>query len=189
MLTFFIIFSVLFCVFVSFPYIRILLKRIKLRFVVINVCKKRGFKLVPAHKLWFLGNNKGDICDFYIETPSIVYSVKLYSVKKKGSQLIFKDDGTFFVRNFVAIPSTIGQPIRIPIDKKISSAPSPDFLYKFQDEWYLKENKRVLLINPTCREVKREDFNMRSQDIGSGDTVNGIFIYTLSRFTNHIENL
>lgn len=75
----------------------------------------------------------------------------------------------------------------MPIDSKPRCMPAYNFKTNYADAWYKKTFLPVLLINPVCREVKRQNARGDEETIGSGDTVGGMFVYSLSRFLDRLS--
>ena len=153
--------------------LRILIKRIILRFKLKSVCRKYNFTLHPVHAFWFLGRKGGADCDFYIETPYSVFAVKLFSVKHKSSKLIFNADGKYYtLRYFCPLPRSY-----IPIESRKRKLSSFNFRKNVKDSWYIKTFSDVLLVNPVCYEIRNRD-----KVIYSGDALFGMTLYSLSGF-------
>ena len=163
------------------PYLRILTKRIMLVVKIRKCMKKSGARLVPTHRLWMFGLRHRAKCDFYIETRHKVYSVKLFSTKRRLSTLIFQNDGSYILRNEFAIFS-YGGAHRLSFDGLPQAFPQYDFKYRFSETWYLKDFVPVLLVHPICYQIQQN-----GKDITSGDFAHGIFIYSLSRLLSKIE--
>lgn len=126
-------------------------------------------------------------CDFYVETPTEVYAVKLFGMKKKTAELIFKQNGEYFERHYLALISNNGGGVRFPMEKKPKKLPDYDFRHRYRMEWEIKSPHNVLLINPVCREIHRQVQHGVEKLLGAGDVVNGMEIYSLSRFLGELE--
>ena len=171
-----------------FPYIRCFFKRVICMTKIKRLCRKKRYQLHPTHPLWFLGNRRTQRCDCYIETPNEVFAVKLFGMPRRVSILVLKENGEYFIRNFIALISSIGQGIRFPIDSKPKPMPVYDFRYKYRDEWEIKTPRRVLLVNPVSMEFKRQPQHGSEVIVGAGDIVNGMEIDSLSRLLSDLEN-
>lgn len=165
-----------------YPYIRCFLKRLRCFFKVKRFCKKRNYKLHGTHCFWFLGSKHNRACDFYIETPDEVYAVKLFAMLRRKSMLIFKEDGTYFIRKFAGV-------LWIPFfwNGKLKPLPSYSFRYKYKDEWRRKMLHNILLVNPISMDIFRQAVNGYEDAVGLGDELYGMKIYSLSRFLESIE--
>lgn len=163
------------------PYLRIFVKRILLIAKTRKCVKKSGARLVPAHSLWMFGRRRAKRCDFYIETKRTVYAVKLFSTKRRLSTLLFRNDGKYVIRNEFAIFS-YWSAHKLSFDGLPHALPRYDFKYRFSEEWYLKDLVPVLLVHPICYQIQHN-----GKDVTSGDMVNGIFVYSLSRLLSKIE--
>lgn len=163
------------------PYVRIFAKRVLLVFKIQKCLKTGGAKLVPTHRLWMFGCKRTPRCDFYIETKDTVYAVKLFATGRRLSTLLFQSDGKYTTRNEFAIFS-YGYAHKLSFDGLPHPLPQYDFKYRFSENWYLKDFVPVLLVHPICYQIKQG-----GKDVSSGDMVNGIFVYSLSRFLAKIE--
>ncbi len=174
-----------------YPYLRITVKRIIMTVRLKKLCQKLGYTLYPTHPFWFFGDKRRNSCDCHIETPHEIYSVKLFSVKSRNSELVFKWNGKYyeyFLRNFLTLISTIGAAVKYPIEGKIKPFPAYNFDLNYKQEWYAKIHRRILLVNPVCREIRLQTKHDTEVLRGSGDTVNGTQIYSLSRFLGELEH-
>lgn len=170
-----------------FPYIRCFFKRLKCANKIKRLCRNKNYKIHATHPLWFLGSKHTKKCDFYIETANEVFAVKLFGMPRRLSILILKENGEYFIRSFIALIS-YGGGIRFPINGKPKPLPVYDFRYKYRDEWEIKTPRRVLLVNPVSMEFKRQPQHDSEVIVGAGDIVNGMEIYSLSRFLGYLES-
>ncbi|MBQ7354268.1 MAG: hypothetical protein IJW62_01965 [Clostridia bacterium] len=168
------------------PFVRILFKRISARRKLSKLCSQMGFSLHPVARSWLFGRRMGKTCDFYVETPETVYAVKWFAMKKRGQYLILTADGTFRVRKFLNFVSSRGGYARFFRDSKPCKLPDYDFRADFRDEWYLKDIRPVLLLNPTCIEVHLNKVDRESL-IGNGEVIAGMALHTLSSFLGELE--
>ncbi|MBQ7336048.1 MAG: hypothetical protein IJW92_06215 [Clostridia bacterium] len=169
------------------PYIRILVKRLTLLIKIKRFCTRNHCQLIKTHFFWFLGSRKGEKCDFYIVKNTAVYSVKLWAMKKYHTELFFTDNGRYFIRSFIAMAAGM-QLMKTPVDSKWKPVPKFQFRYRFREDWYIKEFKPILLINPTCYEVRFTTQDKKSEIIGRGQLVNDFYLYTLSSFLDELED-
>ncbi|MBQ9133679.1 MAG: hypothetical protein IJX64_04010 [Clostridia bacterium] len=163
------------------PYLRIFAKRVLLVLKMQKCLGKSGARLVPTHRLWMFGRKSTPRCDFYIETKDTVYAVKLFATGRRLSTLVFQNDGKYVTRNEFAIFS-YGGAHKLSFDSRPHSLPRYDFQYRFAEDWYLKDFVPVLLVHPICYQIKQGE-----KDVSSGDMVNGVFVYSLSRLLAKIE--
>lgn len=170
------------------PRVRWLGKRIVLAVRLKRVCKKQQFSLHGAHAFWFLGGRGARRCDVYIETPTQVYAVKLFGVGRRRAVLVFKENGTYFVRHFLALLSNFGQAVRFPIESKPRRLIAYDFRVGYRDEWEIKTPRNMLLVHPVCMEIHRQPERGAEVILGAGDTVGGMEMVTLSRFLGDLES-
>ena len=177
-------------VIILWPYVKVFFKRISLAAKITGCCRKNNYKLIKTHIFWFLGGKNGSKCDFYIETPNNVYSVKLWETLDKMSKLYFTKDGKYYFKSYGMwllfgghfVGGSSSRPQRL---KRY------DFRVNFRDEWYIKGFTPVLLINPVCADILREisdsSGNARTVPVGWGETVNGASVYKLTRFIGELE--
>ncbi len=170
-----------------YPYARIFFKRLSLCSKIVLLCKKKKYNLIKTKAFWFFGGKKGTSCDFYIETPAEIFSVKLFGWKNKWSMLLLHDSGDYSVRKFIILFSA-GQSIRNPIDLPPHSLPFYNFRTDFRGEWDLKTPRNILLIHPVGFEIHRRSQNGREKIIGAGETWRGMQVYSLARFLGELES-
>ena len=176
------------CVLLLTPFIRLFVKRIRCMKKIKKICNKRGYKTYETHPLWFFGSKHAKKCDLYIETANEVFAIKLFGMPRRFSILVLKENGEYFIRNFIALISSIGQGIRFPIDSKPKPMPVYDFRYKYRDEWEIKTPRRVLLVNPVSMEFKRQPQHGSEVTVGAGEIVNGMEIDSLPRLLGDLES-
>ncbi len=178
---------------VFFPYIRCFFKRLKCASKIKKLCRRKGYKTYPTHRFWMFAHRLGKNCDFYIETPDTVYAVKLFGMRKRSQYLIFPDENSFYVRNFIFVFSPFGAgrfyngsslDYR---DSKTRKIPNYNFRACFRDEWYLKSVCNILLLNPTCKEVHIGRVSKESI-LDNGGVIAGMTLYTLSGLLGEMEN-
>lgn len=169
----------------AFPYIRCLLKRLALVGKLKKLCRRRGYRLVGTHALWFLGGKRSARCDFYIEMPDDIIAVKLFGVSRRGVTLVFDDEGRYFIRQHIGFITHSGT---MKTDRDGPRIPLPpfQFRYGFRDEWELKRPRAVLLVHPVCFEI-RQIKEHRERILGVGESVGGATLYTLSRLIGELE--
>lgn len=170
---------------ITFPFTRLWVKRIRLSIKIRVMCKKHGFSTFPIHKLWFLGRRNSLKCDIYIETKNEILGLKLFSVQRKNSILIFDEKGTYINRK--RRPISLGSFANI--DSKAKRIPDYNFRYDFRPTWEIKTPKNILLINPVCNEILFRKRNGNETILGSGDVINGMYLYPLSRFLGLLEHI
>jgi len=171
-----------------FPYIRCFFKRLKCSSKIKRLCRSKGYKIHATHPLWFLGSKHAKKCDLYIETANEILAIKLFGMPKRFSILVLKENGEYFIRNFIALISSIGQGIRLPIDSKPKPMPIYDFRYKYRDEWEIKTPHNVLLVHPVSMEIRLQPNFGAEVIVGAGEVVNGMEIQSLSTFLSVLEN-
>lgn len=166
------------------PYIRVGIRRIMLAIKLSSLCERTGARLYKTHQLWLFGGSRGRACDFYIETGETVWSVKLFGMKRRTTELCFTDDRRYFIRSYIAFAA--GMFSRVPLDSKKRELPAYDFRAGFRDEWYMKRFKPVLLVNPVCLQINYTSAG-GNRIVGAGEILNDMYIYSSSRLISDIE--
>ena len=167
---------------VLYPYIRCFIKRLQCYFKVKRFCKKRNFQLEKTHRFWFLGRKSDRACDLYIVTKNNIYAVKLFAMLHRHSMLIFREDGTYFIRRFVNVMWIINS-----WNSKLKPLLNYGFRHKYKDEWRKKMPHNILLVNPVSMDIFRQAMNGYEEAVGLGDEICGMKIYALSRFLSSLE--
>ena len=109
-----------------FPYIRCFFKRLKCAYKIKRLCRNKNYKIHATHPLWFLRSKHAKKCDLYIETANEVFAVKLFGMPRRLSILILKENGEYFIRNFISVFSNAGG-VSFPIESKSKPMPAYDF--------------------------------------------------------------
>lgn len=174
---------------VFYPYIRFLFKRISLCCRIKQSCRRANFQLHVTRRLWWLGQRSRQNCDFYVETPTQIISVKLFNMLRRRDVLVFTRDNKWFIRSYVALMTNIGTALMLPLEKRKHNLCAYNFRYRFVADWEIKTPRRVLLIHPTCIEVRRQPRHGPEVIVGAGDVVSGMEIYSSSRFLGMMEVL
>lgn len=172
-----------------YPRLRCFVKRILCAQKLRRVCNAKGFHLHPTHALWFLGHKRAGKCDCYIETPRNIFAVKLFGVPSRMCVLLFKENGEYFIRHYVALAGHSGTSVRYPIDSKPKALLVYNFRYQYKEAWETKTPHNVLLVNPVSMEIRRQPRNGPEVILGAGDVVNGMEIQTLSRLLGVLESV
>ena len=152
-----------------------------------KVCRNKGYKIYPTHPIWFLGSKHAKKCDLYIETANEVFSIKLFGLPRRRTILVFKENGEYFIRSFIAF-APYGSAVRYPIDSKSKRLPLFNFRYKYRDEWEIKTPRNILLVNPVSMEFKRQPHHGSEITVGAGEIVNGMEIDSLPRLLGDLES-
>lgn len=167
---------------IAYPFLRCFVKRIICVGKLKRLCQRKHYTLHKAHFLWFLGRKHGKYCDFHIETKHEILSLKFFGVPYRRTALVLKEDGTYFVRTYFALPFN-----RIPLDGKPHPLPPYRFRHAYKSEWELKTPHSILLIHPTAMEIRCRKH--RTETIfGGGDIASGMEIQTLPRLLGYLEN-
>ena len=99
--------------------------------------------------------------------------------------MIINSNGTYSLRKRRPIALTSFA----DVDSRPRLMPEYDFRFKYSPEWEIKSRRDILLINPVCKEVVYKSRNYKEILIGSGDVINGMYIYSLSRFLGVLESI
>ncbi|MBQ8146910.1 MAG: hypothetical protein IJ039_09020 [Clostridia bacterium] len=169
------------------PYIRLLFKRISLYFMLKSFCKQEKLILHRSSMLWWLGIKKGGRCNFYIEAPDSIYSVKLFPVLKRKCCFHFLEERKYYIEKFLIFFGLYGSSARFSFKSRIHNLGELNFKYKFNEEWNTKEFIPILLFNPTCASVKLKTDN-NEQVIGDGDAVYEFYIFGMKGLMKKISN-
>lgn len=162
------------------PFIRFFLKRIILLFKLKSYCRRNRSKLHKTRMLWFLGNRKRKACDFFIETASEIYAIKLFGMFRKNTKLIIKENGEYIIRRYYAFLSSKSQALLFS-----DSKPKPFNDYTFEiDKSKInngKAKRNILLVHPQYLEIQRIPQYGKYQIIDSGDILYQMEIYSLAK--------
>ena len=172
---------------ILFPYIRCFFKRLNCVRKIKKICRRKEYKIHTTHPLWFLGNKHSKKCDLYIETVNEVFAIKLFGMPRRRTVLVFKGNGEYFIRSFIAF-APYGSAIRYPIDSKPKLLSLFDFRYKYKHSWEIKTPRRILLVNPVPMEFRRQLRHGGEVIVGAGDIVNGMEIDSLPRLLGDLES-
>ncbi len=139
--------------FFLYRFVRFACKRFILAVKLKRACKSKGATLTGTSPLWMFGRRNESLCDVYITTAKTVYAVKLFGVAGRRSRLIFGKDRTYSIRS------------RWLPDIGPKSIPEYNFRYGFRYEWELKTPRKILLLNPVCIGVFREESAKKNASI------------------------
>lgn len=170
-------------VFLVFPYLRCLVKRLICLRKLSRICHQKQFALHGVHPLWFLGSKWGRVCDCYIETPNEIYAVKLFGMPRRLTVLLVRESGEYIVRSFIAILPHV----RFTLHSRPRVMPIYDFHAKFSDAWEIKTPHHVLLLHPTSMEIRRQPQRGPEVIVGNGDVINGMEIASLPGLLGALE--
>lgn len=161
------------CLIILYPFIKFFIKRIILRNNIKRICRLKKFNYKANRSGDVFGNFKGENCDFYIETPDKVYSVKLCGTYFKKNLCDFMDKTHYAIRALsFQLPHT-----RNSVKYKVKTKPEYNFKYKFSETYHDKELIPIILMNPTSVNV-----TYNKSEIGNSDSVGEGFFYTRNGF-------
>ena len=169
------------------PYIRCFFKRLSLKKQIEAVCKKRAFKLIKTHPQWYFGVKNANKCDFYVETPNQVFSIKLFAVPRRRTTLVITECGEYFVRRYIAVIA-YGGGVKFPIDGIARRLTKYDFRYNYEEKWEVKTPRNVLLVNPVSMEFRYQPRFGGERLLGAGEVANGMEIASLPYLICELEN-
>jgi hypothetical protein len=172
---------------VLFPYIRCVFKRLTCMGKIKKLCRRKGYQTHETHPFWFLGNKHQKKCDLYIETANEVFAIKLFGMPRRRTVLLFKQNGEYFIRSFIAFAS-YGSVMRFPMNGNPKAMPAYDFRYKYKDDWEIKTPRHILLVNPVSMEFRHQSQNGHETIVGAGELVNGMEIHSLPRLLGELES-
>ena len=167
----------------AYPFIRCFCKRMSCQNKIKKICKRKNYVLHKTHTLWFLGRKNGKNCDCYIETPTQIFSVKLFAVKRRKKKIVLQEGGTYFYRRYFFFASRKGAlagSLVQSIDGKLKTMQEYNFRYKLKEEWESKNLRNVLLINPVPIEILYRKYHDSERIAGSGDVINGMEFWSFS---------
>ena len=171
---------------ILFPYIRCFFKRVICMVKIKKLCRNIGYKMQVTHPFWFLGSKHSKKCDLYIETASEVFSIKLFGVPRRFSILVFKENGEYFIKNYIAFIS-YGSRILLPFNSKPKPITTYNFRYQYKNEWESKSQRNILLVNPVSMELRHQPHHGGETIVNAGDIINGMEIYSLPQFLGALE--
>ena len=180
-------FGVVILLIIAFPHFRFFVKRLICKRKIKKLCQKKGYRLHALHLFWFFKNRNSPRCDFYIETPNEVFAVKMFGITKRRCELVFTENGKYFIRSFMAFIS-YGSGIRYSFDSKAKPLPDYNFRYNYKEEWEIKTPRRILLVNPVPMEFRRQPQHGSEVIVGAGEIVNGMEIDSLPRLLEDLED-
>jgi len=147
---------------------RFFCKRLILLAQLKKACHKVGATLVAARPSGIFGRRNTKDCDLYIVTEKTAFSVKLFGISGRKSRLIFRHDRTYRILNRWL-------PDRGPI-----KLPEYRFRTGYRYEWELKTPRKVLLLNPVCMGVYREESNCKPAPLNPHEQIFGMEIHTMT---------
>ena len=165
------------------PTLRCAVKRIILAIKIKKLCKARQFRLYKG-LLWFLGGKHGVHSDVEIETSDAIYSVKLFGLPRRRRLLMLEPNGKYFIRNIILMTAFTTQAAVFKIDGKERRMP----VYQFCDRGRQKTLHKVLLVHPVTMTIHRRLSHGVELIVRNGDLINGVEIYCLSGFLEHLKN-
>lgn len=157
---------------------RCLFKRLKCWLSIRRLCRRTGLRL-HARPLWFLGSRYWKGIDFTLEGPDTVFSVKLFGCFWPLKTLVLQGRGEYFFRAHAAFLMHIldvfdGYPHTFPE-------------YRFPEPG-VKQQRNILLINPSPLDMLLQPSNGPECITGAGDMYRGMEIASLPHLLRIAEN-
>ena len=146
----------------------------------------KGYKMQATHPFWFLGSKHSKKCDLYIETANEVFSIKFFGVPRRFSILVFKENGEYFIKNYIAFIS-YGSRILLPFNSEPKPITTYNFRYQYKNERESKSQRDILLVNPVSMELRHQPYHGSETIVNAGDIINGMEIYSLPQFLGALE--
>ena len=149
--------------------IRALIKRREFLKKLDTVCRQQGIALsdidLPYRSIFSTTETES----FTVTVGSKRYACKLIGALKRGSPMIFLQDGTCVISTLIHIRG-----IRL-------------FYRATQFEYgFASENQKILIINPVPKKLYRAE-NGKSTELDNGDVVDGYKVYSASGFIGALE--
>lgn len=169
----------------GFPYVRCLRKRITCYRKLKRVCKAKGLQLNGTHMLWFLGGRNGKNCDCYIENTTSVFCIKLFGVVPRLRTLVFVEERAYFLRRHMGLLLWFNE----TFDGESRGLPKYVFHYKGEDCSPEKKRYHMLLVNPVPVEMLHQFDNGQEVILNPGDKIRDMEVYNQSQLLARLENL
>lgn len=166
---------------VSVPFFRFFIKRTIMLIKIKRYCKKSGYRIEGTHYFRFFGNRNRKKADLYIETSSVILSIKLFGPLRKNAKLIVKQNGDYIIRRYYAFLSSKRQALLYS-----DSKPKPFADYCFDIDNTSKPVRNILLVHPDFVELRHQPRHGCDIIIDSGDILHGMEIYTLKGFIKNV---
>lgn len=171
--------SVVLIAFLSLPYVVMLVKRVLFARQLACLCRRCGYSFEVTSPLWFLSGIRATRPAFYVETPSTVYSVKLFGTVFRHHFINFIDAGHYLVCNIAPIMVFL-----TPAPPKRRTKPPCDFRYLWRERYSGKVFEPILLMFPVPATV-----SSGGRLIGNGDFVHEGRFYTKSAFLKMLGSM
>lgn len=168
----------------TYPFIRILFKRISLALRLRRFCRKNGVTVTAARPLWFLTSNRSQRPALFLETTSHAWAVSPFAVPKRASTLILSDSGTYQIETYLTLINVL------TVTYHFHNRPRPlaevNHYTGAPDRVWVKHFTPVMLVNPGCLGMKAA-VRGRTELLGNGDTFGGAVWCSFDRLRSMIE--
>ena len=172
---------------VTYPCLRLLVKRLILAYRLKCVCDDKGYVFHPTHRAWIFDGINDTRVSFYVECREKVYSVKLTGSGKRSRFINFIDPTHYSLRCFYGhFRGFVGG---LSIWEDIGYRKKAyDFTYMLPPSCVAKELISVVLVCPVPAVVLATRGN-RSQEIGDGDHMGEGYLYSRRGFLALLEGI
>ena len=126
-----------------------------------------------------LGRRRRNTCDFYIETENALFSVKLFTMLRKQSDLHIFCQGGYYVQHSFSFWLWIGG----THETKPKQFPVYNFMYALPKGAEGKPLHPTLLVHPACLEIKKHIDINDTVTAYAGDLICGMYVQSLAGLT------
>ena len=140
-----------------YPFIRLWIKRLILLKKLKKLCQNCQVVLMPLHRFWFLSSRRSAACDFLLQSERDVYAIKLFSLMRRRSALLFNAERKYTVRRFVILFSKFSS-AAFQFDSKPKKLPDYEFEAVKDPSAKGKVFRHILLLHPCGIDVKGANF-------------------------------
>lgn len=142
---FLICFLVIFLILLITPLIKFVWLRLGFRSELKKVCRKQGFTLTTACNRAFIGSRRRACCDFHIETPECVWSVKMIGYVTRRTLIKFIDE------RHISVADHRFRAPRVADARERDFKPEelPEYDFKLGAPDVKKPRRRVYLLTPS----------------------------------------
>lgn len=168
-----------------YPYVRCLWKRLGCYKKLKGACKAKGFLLRGNHRFWLLSGRDGGKFDLFIETPTEVYGIKLFGVVHHLRTLVFVENSAYLLQRHAGVMLWIKDET---LDGKSKELMKYEFLYKGREIAPEKKRSGILLVNPVPVEMLQRSKNGKEVVLNPGDRIRDYEVYNLTGMLRRLED-
>ena len=162
---------------------RLLRKRMRFVRRMRRFCKKNRMNIQKNKPFLLAFLWEGEQPDFLIDTREARYAVHFLSIKKRRSALFLEKKDTM---KLVSYPLNNIFTVIFGFQPKVRYYPLVP-VREGESTAYGREIRRIVLLNPTCREMFEKNADGMTVPTGSGASFCGYTVYTGSGFLNALE--